>query len=224
MKELKAKYYFQDMQACPCAEAFKNIEYVWEALRKKNDIFKTNKKIRIGKNTTIEDTAKIEGPVIIGDGCIIRPNAYIRAGSIIGSNVVIGHSAEVKNVIVFNEAKIASHTFVGDAILGKGVRVGSGTIIGNRRFDQKTVKVRIKDKVIDTGVEKYGGIIGDYSRLGANCSTSPGMLIGSHTWIYAGVLVQGFIPKDSLVKLRQKIEIVPKEKIVLSRNDSEGKV
>lgn len=239
VEELELNYYFEDMKACPCKEAFKDIKYLWEALKKKNSMleFKESKingevhdsvkifgKAKIGKGSVISPNVVIEGPVIIGEECTIRPNALIRPGCVIGNKVVIGHATEVKNVIAFDEVKMASHTFIGDTILGKGARIGSGTIIGNRRFDQKTAKIKIKDKVIDTGLEKYGGIIGEYSRLGANCSTSPGMLVGKHTWIYAGVLVAGSVPKESLLKLRQKTEIVAKNRMVLSRTDKEGKV
>lgn len=237
--ELKMDYYFEDMEACPCKEAFDSIEHIWDALKKKKSFLDIKESrisgevdssvritgnVMIGKGTVIEPNVMIEGPVIIGENCTIRPNALIRSGCIIGDEVVIGHATEVKNIIAFDEVKMASHTFVGDTILGKGARVGSGTIIGNRRFDQKPAKIRIKDDVFETGFEKYGGIIGEYSRLGANCSTSPGMMIGKHTWIYAGVLVSGFIPKESLVKLRQETEIVPKEKMMLSREDREGKI
>ncbi|MFH0870329.1 MAG: DapH/DapD/GlmU-related protein [archaeon] len=238
-EELMLDYYFDDMDACPCKAAFENIDYIWDALKNKKHLLDLKESVihgkldetvkiighvKIGKGTVIESNVVIEGPVIIGENVTIRPNALIRPGCIIGNEVVIGHSTEVKNVIAFNEVKMASHTFVGDTILGKGARIGSGTIIGNRRFDQKTAKVRIKDHVIDVGVEKYGGIIGEYVRLGANCSTSPGMMIGKHTWVYAGVLVQGFIPKESLVKLRQAIEIVHKDKMELSRTDDEGHI
>jgi UDP-N-acetylglucosamine diphosphorylase / glucose-1-phosphate thymidylyltransferase / UDP-N-acetylgalactosamine diphosphorylase / glucosamine-1-phosphate N-acetyltransferase / galactosamine-1-phosphate N-acetyltransferase len=238
-KELRLDYYFEDMNACPCSEAFEGITYLWEALKKKDkivdfspariegEIDKTviiKGAVTIGKETKIDPYVVIEGPVIIGERCHVRPFALIRPGTIIGNNCVVGSGAEVKNVIAFDEVKIASHTFVGDAICGKGARVGSGTIVGNRRFDQKNATVRIDDRVIDVGNDKYGGIMGDYTRLGANCVTSPGFMIGKHTWVYAGCLVRGVVPKESLLKLKQETLIVNKGKHVLSHTDVEGKI
>lgn len=239
MKELELDYYFEDMESCPVKQAFKGIQYPWQALEKKESIadFSNNEikgeldktvvikgNAKIGEGTKIDPYVVIEGPVIIGKNCTIRPFALIRPGTILGDNVVIGHATEVKNIIAFNDAKIASHVFIGDSILGKGARIGSGTIIGNRRFDQKTAKIKIQGKTLDTNLEKYGGIFGDYSRLGANCASSPGTMVGKYTWIYGGCLVAGLIEKQKLVKLRQTIEIVDKEKQVLSQKDSKGNI
>lgn len=236
---MKIEELFEDMEACPCKEAFEGIGHPWEALKKKDNVvdFSENKvegdidgsvlitgDVKIGKGTRIDPYAVIEGPVIIGEDCHIRPFALIRPGCVIGDRCVIGHATEIKNVIAFDEAKMASHVFVGDSILGKGARVGSGTIIGNRRFDQKNATVKIGDKVHDIGTDKFGGIMGDYTRLGTNCATSPGFMIGKHTWIYGGCLVRGIIPKESLMKLRQETQIVEKGKHVLSRTDDKGNV
>jgi len=238
MDELKLSYYFEDIDACPIKGAFEDIEYPWEALKKKEEVADFSKKeikgdidktavikgnVVIGKGTKIDPYVVIEGPVIIGKNCTVRPFALIRPGTILGDNVVIGHASEVKNVIAFDEAKITSHVFVGDSILGKGARLGSGTIAGNRRFDQKTAKVKVQGKIFDIGLEKYGGIFGDYSRLGANCASSPGVLVGKYTWVYGGCLLSGLIEKEKLVKLRQTVEIVDKERQELSHLDDKGK-
>lgn len=237
MEKLKIDYYFEDMESCPKKEIFEDIKYPWEALTKnklelsqseinteidKTIIIKGN--VKIGKGTTIDPYVVIEGPVVIGENCTIRPFALLRPGTILGDDVVVGHATEVKNVIAFNKVKIASHVFVGDSILGKGARIGSGTIIGNRRFDQKNAKVKVEEEVFDIGTDKYGGIFGDYCRIGANCATSPGVMVGKYTWVYGGCLLAGIIEKEKLVKLRQKIEIVDKEKHILSDKDKEGHI
>lgn len=239
MDELKLDYYFEDMGACPIPEAFEGIKYPWEALERKDEVADFSKNeikgnvdetviikgnVVVGEGTKIYPYVVIEGPVVIGKNCTIRPFALIRPGTIIGDDVVVGKATEVKNVIVFDKAKIASHVFVGDSILGKGARLGSGTIVGNRRFDQKTAKVKIKGICIDIGLEKYGGIFGEYSRIGINCASSPGVLVGKHTWVYGNCLLSGLIQKEKLVKLHQTTEIVDKERQVLSQVDSKGDI
>ncbi len=236
-KEFTSSYYFEDMSACPCRSAFDNVRYPWESLERKERILKYERDLRgnihpsvimsgnikIGKNTVISPYSVIQGPVVIGEGCEIRSGALIRPRTVIGDKVVVGHNSEVKNSIIFNEVKIASNVFVGDSVLGRGARLGSGTILGNRRFDQGMVTVKIGEKRVTTELEKFGCIIGDYSRLGANCTVSPGTLIGKHAWIMSSV-VNGFIPSDSMVKIKTEMQIVPKERIYLSRTDSKGNV
>lgn len=237
MKNLKT--YFDDMEACPCKEVFEQIEYPWQALKKKDEIIDFSQNMTegevaktaeitgnvvIGKGTIIGSNVTIEGPCIIGANCTIRPGAMIRPKSIVGNNVVVGHGAEIKNSIIFNEAKISTNSFVGDSILGKGARVASGTIIGNRRFDQKKINIKIEEEVYPTETEKFGCILGEYVRIGANCSTAPGTLIGKHTWTYANIMIRGTIPPKKLLKLRQEIETVDKEETILEMKDNEGKV
>ena len=112
-----------------------------------------------------------------GAGALIRP------GTIIGDNASVGHGSEVKHAIIGNKAKVASLAFVGNSILGQGTRIGSGTILANRRFDQKNIEIKIDGKKYDTGTDFFGAIIGDNTRLGANCTSVPGTLIGPYTWI-----------------------------------------
>ena len=146
------------------------------------------------------------------------------AKSIIGNKVVVGHGVEIKNSIIFDECKISTNSFVGDCILGKGARVASGVITGNRRFDQKKVDIRIGKETYPTEMEKFGCVLGEYVRIGANCSTAPGTLIGKHSWTYANMMIRGIIPPKKLLKLRQELETVDKEETVLKREDSEGKI
>lgn len=237
-EELKISYYFSDTKNSSCPEIFKKIQYPWEAVLAKNKIFKSLKeskiegkisqnvvisgKVLIGKNTIIELNVVIEGPAILGKNCLIRPHAWIRKNTIIGNDCVVGHGVELKNSLLFNKAKIGTNCFVGDSILGFGARVGSGTILGNRRFDQKIVKIKINEKVFLTGTDKFGAILGDFVRLGTGVLTSPATLIGMHTWIYGGARIKGFISSSKLVKVRQSQEMVDKERMILKDVDLEG--
>ncbi len=239
MEPTQLEYYFDDMGACPCEEVFKEIEYPWQALKKKDEIVYFSKKslegkiaktakitgkVVIGKGTKVYDYVTIKGPCIIGKDCEIRQGALIRPKSIIGNKVVIGHGVEIKNSIIFDECKISTNSFVGDCILGKGARVASGAITGNRRFDQKKVYIKIGTETYPTDMDKFGCILGEYARIGANCSTAPGTLIGKHTWTYSNIMIRGVIPPKKLLKLKQEIEIIDKEETILEREDSEGKV
>ncbi len=238
MRETTPDYYFQDINNnFPFPKLFSDLAFVWEALWKKqeylenleskiegklgeNVVVKGN--VVIGEGTVVEPQVVLNGPLVIGKNCLVRPHSYLRPGSIIGDNVVIGHGVEIKDSLIFNDCKIDSHSFMGNSIFGRGVRNGSGTITGNRRFDQKEIIVKVKEENFQTEMDKFGCIIGDYSRLGANCTTVPGTLIGQHVWVYPNSLIRGFVSSDTLLKLRQeKVEAV-KQPVVLENLDKNG--
>ena len=153
-----------------------------------------------GEGTKIHANVSIEGPVIIGKNVTIQSGALIRPGCVIGDNCVIGHGAEIKHSIIQNKAKVQSLTFAGDSIIGKSTRVGSGTILSNRRFDQKNITVKNSaGEKVDVGTDFFGAVVGDNSRLGANCTTLPGSFIGAYTWILPTVQIRGFVPSEKRV-------------------------
>jgi bifunctional UDP-N-acetylglucosamine pyrophosphorylase/glucosamine-1-phosphate N-acetyltransferase len=237
MQETKSDYFFKDLNKSPCPSVFKKSTYPWEALLTKNELLNFKKSeikgkiasnvavsgpVICGENTIIEPGSVLEGPIILGKNCLIRPHVWIRKNSIVGNNCVVGHGVELKNSIVFDQAKIGTNCFVGDSILGCGARVGSGSVLGNRRFDQKIIQIKIEDKVFSTDTDKFGATLGDFCRLGTGVLTSPGTLVGMHTWVYGGALLSGFIPKDTLVKVRQKTEMILKERVKLKEKDLSG--
>lgn len=170
----------------------------------------------IDEGTEIYPGVTIEGPVYIGKNVKIMPGAYVRPGTIAGDNCVIGFNSEVKNSILQNGAKIASLAFVGDSILGKSARIGSGVITANRRFDQQNIKLKQENgEKLDTGSDFFGCIMGDYSRIGAKSVTSPGTLIGPYTWIYPATSIHGFIPAEKKVYNKSNWTIENNAKTVL---------
>lgn len=219
MEKLKLDYYFDDISNFTFKEVFKDFTYPWEVLGYIKEYLNkelVEKDIKINKaevgefcsitgnyfideGTKIHANVCIQGPVLIGKNVEIQSGALIRPGSIIGSNSVVGHSSEVKNSILQNKAKVASLAFVGDTILGKSTRIGSGVILANRRFDQKNIEVKIDGKKHDTGIDFFGSIIGDSSRLGANSTAVPGTFIGPYTWILPTVQVRGFVPREKRI-------------------------
>ena len=220
MKELELKYYFEEIENFRFEDVFNDCTYPWEALANINEYIKSfmnneemqiNKASEIGEfcsitgnyfideGTKIHSNVVIQGPVLIGKNVEIQSGALIRPGTIIGDNSSVGHASEVKHSILQNKSKVASLAFVGDSILGKSARIGSGVILANRRFDQKNITVKMKGEIIDTNTDFYGSIIGDNSRLGANVAALPGTFIGPYTWILPTVQVRGFVPAEKRI-------------------------
>lgn len=232
MEELKLTYYFENIDGFTYKEVFDNCTYPWEALANintflDNEVVKKDLKVNkattgefvsiegnyyIDEGTVIHPNVTIEGPVLIGKNVTIMSGALIRPGCIIGDNAVVGHGCEVKHSIVQNKAKVQSFTFIGDSLIGKSTRVGSGTILANRRFDQQNITVKVNGKKHDVGTDFFGAVLGDNTRLGANSTTVPGTFIGPYTWILPTVQVRGFIEKEKRIfpKAEYKIEDNPR--------------
>lgn len=189
---IKFDYYFKNKKFLDL-----NYEFTYDVLYNLNNYIDsmTNTKL-IGKNCIIGENVVIEDHVIIKDNVKIGANAYIRAYSIIGDNCVIGHGSEIKHTIMFPGSKVGSLCFVGDSIIGEKSRIGSGTIISNRRFDQKEVGVKINGTYYHLKSNFFGCVLGDSSRIGANCVTYPGTHIGSFSWINPMNRVKGFIESN----------------------------
>lgn len=236
MQELKLDYYFKDIDNFAFKEVFQGCTYPWEALSNinqyikkfmNNEDMKINKATEIGEfcsitgnyfideGTKIHSNVTIQGPVLIGKNVEIQSGALIRPGTIIGDGACVGHASEIKHAILQNKCKVASLAFVGDSILGKSTRIGSGTIIANRRFDQKNITIKMDEEKIDTGSDFFGSIIGDCTRLGANVASLPGAFIGPYTWILPGLQIRGFIPAEKRMFPKTEYIITDNEKVEL---------
>ncbi len=150
----------------------------------------------IGKGTIIKSGTYIEGPCIIGENCIIGPHAYLRPGTCINNNCHIGHSTELKNTIVMDNTNIPHFNYVGDSIIGSGCNFGAGTKVANLRHDKKGIIIN----GIHTGRRKFGAVIGDDVLFGINCSVNVGSVIGNHTRISPGTIVNGNIADNSVIR------------------------
>lgn len=156
-------------------------------------------RVTVGEGTIIHPFVVIEADVIIGKNCEIRAHALIRSGTIIGDGCVIGHASEIKRAFICSGAKIQGGVFVGDSIIGKGARIGTGCVIANRRFDQEPIPWRGPDGLVNTPYDKLGAMIGDFARLGANVTTNPGVIIGAYSWVSSGNVVAGFIDDERFI-------------------------
>jgi NDP-sugar pyrophosphorylase family protein len=165
--------------------------------------------IYIAKSAHIHPGVNISGPVYVGEGCSVGHGAQLRPGTILGQGCVVGHAAEIKNSICMAGAKIQSGSFVGDSIVGCGGRIGSGAVLTNRRFAQDAITLGGGAHRFSTETEFFGALVGDYARVGANATTSPGTLIGPYAWILSGVSAYGFIPRETRVMVRQELSFAP---------------
>lgn len=175
----------------------------------------------IGEGTVVEPGAFVQGPAIIGKNCQIRNGAYIRGDVVIGNNCIIGHSSELKNCIMFDTAQAPHFAYVGDSILGRGANLGAGTKLSNVPVcsckcpdtgKRPPIKITIAGKEYNTGLAKFGAIVGDGCQIGCNVVTNPGTLLGKNTLIYPGVsLKKGLYPGNQIIKLNQDIIAVERE-------------
>jgi bifunctional N-acetylglucosamine-1-phosphate-uridyltransferase/glucosamine-1-phosphate-acetyltransferase GlmU-like protein len=174
------------------------------------DIHLIGDRIAIGKGTRILPGAILEGPLWIGEDVLIRGGAYLRGGCWIGNGCIVGANTEVKRSILFEGAKAPHLNYVGDSILGRDVNLGAGTILSNFRHDGGEIRIPVAGgEPIATGRRKLGAILGDGCRTGCNTVLNPGAIVGRGTQLYTGVQLRaGLYPANSLVKLRQQIEVV----------------
>jgi NDP-sugar pyrophosphorylase family protein len=172
----------------------------------------------IGEGTIVEPGAYIQGPAIIGKNCQIRHGAYIRGDVIIGNGCIVGHASELKNSIMLDFSQAPHFAYVGDSILGRKVNLGAGTKLSNvpvtgfkcqETGKRTSIKLKINGTEYDTGLPKFGAIIGDCSQTGCNVVTNPGTLIGRRTLVYPNLsLKKGYYGSDQIIKLKQQIELV----------------
>ena len=171
------------------------------------------KDVRIGRGTIIHPGAVILGPAWIGEDCVIAPGCYVRENVIMGNRVIAGNSCEFKNCVIFDRAEVPHWNYVGDSILGHYTHLGAGVILSNWRHDHSSIPVI--DPLagrIETGLPKFGAIIGDEADLGAHAVLNPGSLIGPRSILYPGTIWRGILPADRVVKLRQSHEIVERRR------------
>lgn len=155
----------------------------------------------IDDRATIGECVRIEGPCYIGPGAEVRHTAYIRPYTWLCADSVVGHASEVKHSLLLPSAKAPHFNYVGDSILGSGVNLGAGCKLSNLRNDERSVLVRnLNAGEIDSGLRKFGAILGDGVALGCNAVTNPGVIIGRNSMVWPNVTVSGAHAKDSTIR------------------------
>ena len=195
--------------------------YPWEALAGIGDFIRKlgptldkekfeqrGEDIWVAKSATVFESAYLHGPLIIDEEAEIRHCAFIRGNAIVGKGSVIGNSTELKNVIIFNSVQVPHYNYVGDSILGYKSHMGAGSITSNVKSDKTLVVVKDSydtKKEIETGLKKFGAMLGDYVEVGCNSVLNPGTVIGSHSNIYPLSRVRGVIPSHSIFKDKDNV-------------------
>jgi NDP-sugar pyrophosphorylase family protein len=215
-----------DLNQTGHAVIFDGCQYAWDALKKIESYIAAHlkpelrnicegrafisEKVSIGEGTVVEDGAMIKGPAIIGKNCKIRHSAYIRENVIIGDNCVVGNSSELKNSLLFNGAQAPHFNYVGDSILGHKAHLGAGVKISNFKMFPGNIEVEVDGQPFDTGLRKFGALLGDGVEIGCNAVLNPGSIIGRGSVIYPNVFWRGILPANMIAKGKMGIEVVIK--------------
>ena len=200
------------------ADLFEGAVYPWELLPKisafivelgeklpKDRYTEVKEHVWVANNATVAPSAFINGPAIIDEEAEVRHCAFIRGNAIVGKGAVVGNSTELKNVILFNKVQVPHYNYVGDSILGFKAHMGAGSITSNVKSDKTLVVVKNGDEKIETGLKKFGGMLGDHVEVGCNSLLNPGTVIGPNSNIYPTSCVRGRIPAGSIYKKQGEI-------------------
>lgn len=217
MKELEVKnlYTLTETLAAPLLS---RVTYPWEALPEigafilelgaslsEEEYEKQGENIWIARSAKVAPTASITGPAIIGKNAEIRHCAFIRGNALVGEGAVVGNSTELKNVILFNKVQVPHYNYVGDSILGFKAHMGAGSITSNVKSDKLLVKVHTPEGDIETGIKKFGAMIGDEVEVGCGSVLNPGTVIGRNSNIYPLSSVRGVVASDSIYKKQGEV-------------------
>ena len=180
--------------------------FVQQWMKLDQAVYLKNQDIFIGKGARLEPSVIIKGPAVIGENCDLRQGAYVRGNIFTGEGCIIGHATEVKNSILMNRCESGHFNYIGDSILGRHVNMGAGSKLANLQFRCKDEKLKdfihpiqlsLDSEELNTGMEKLGAVVGDYTELGCNAVLCPGSLLGKGVWVYPNLIVpKGYYPSN----------------------------
>ena len=210
-----------DLEHTMAADYLRGFEYPWEALKgikdliislqhnlDRNEYDEVSEQVFVHKSAIVAPTAYLGKPCIIGPNTEVRHCAFVRGSALVGANCVVGNSVELKNVILFDNVQTPHYNYVGDSILGYKSHMGAGSITSNVKSDKTLVVVKDSYDTkgeIETGLKKFGAMLGDYVEVGCNSVLNPGTVIGSHSNIYPLSRVRGVIPSHSIFKDKDNV-------------------
>ena len=202
-----------DLTKTIAAEFLSRFDTPWEALGDikeyttslgkslpKDRFDEVSENVWVAKSASVSPTAFIAGPCIIDEDAQIRHCAFIRGSAIIGKGAVIGNSVEVKNAILFDGVQVPHFNYVGDSILGYKAHLGAGAVTSNVKSDKSPVTVKTDDGKIETGLKKFGAMVGDFSEVGCNAVLCPGTVLGRNVTVYPTSMVRGYIVENTIFK------------------------
>lgn len=203
---------FFDLRRSAAGKYLEDFPYPWEALPGLKDMilelwknlgeeyFQREPQVWVHKTARIAPTASLDGPCIIGANTQVRHCAFIRGAVLMGENCVVGNSVEVKNAILFDGVQIPHFNYVGDSILGYKTHMGAGAVTSNVKSDKSQVAVKNGGERIETGLKKFGAMLGDFVEVGCNAVLNPGTVVGRNSRIYPNSCVRGVVPDNSIWK------------------------
>ena len=215
--EMKTKELYS-LEHTMAKQLLEEYEFPWEVLPEIGSFIKdtgaglpTDEYLQAGVDIWIHNTAKVaksaelNGPLIIGKHTEIRHCAFIRGNVLIGEGAVVGNSTELKNVILFDQVQVPHYNYVGDSILGYKAHMGAGSITSNVKSDKKLVAVRAEDGIIETGMKKFGAMLGDEVEIGCGTVLNPGTVVGKNSNIYPLSSVREAVPAGSIYKRQGEV-------------------
>ena len=201
-----------DLEYTIAKEYLKQYTYPWEALKGikalilqlgpelGEDYEEVSPTVWVHRTATVAPTAFLGAPCIIGAGTEVRHCAFIRGSALVGENCVVGNSVELKNVILFDKVQVPHYNYVGDSILGYKAHMGAGSLTSNVKSDRTLVTVKNGDEKIETGLKKFGAMVGDFVEVGCNSVLNPGTVVGRNSNVYPLSSVRGTVPENSIFK------------------------
>ena len=193
-------------------EYLAGFEYPWQALsgiknlilelgsRLGEEYTEVSPTVWVHKTAVVAPTAFLGAPCIIGAGTEVRHCAFVRGSALVGENCVVGNSVELKNVILFDNVQVPHYNYVGDSILGYKSHMGAGSLTSNVKSDKTLVVVKNGEEWIETGLKKFGAMVGDFVEVGCNSVLNPGTVVGRSSNIYPTSCVRGVVPENSIWK------------------------
>ena len=187
-------------------------DYPWQALKGIKDLIlalgpalgedytEISPTVWVHKTASVAPTAFLGAPCIIGPNTEVRHCAFIRGSALVGENCVVGNSVELKNVILFDNVQVPHYNYVGDSILGYRAHMGAGSVTSNVKSDKTLVVVKYGGEHMETGLKKFGAMLGDFVEVGCNSVLNPGTVIGRHSNVYPTSCVRGVVPQNSIWK------------------------
>ena len=207
-----------DLSKSIAAEIFAEKTHPWEVLPLIGDFTRSlgaslspelfdhpSDDVWIAKSARIFPSAYIAGPCVIDEGAEVRHCAFIRGSAIIGKNAVVGNSTEIKNAILFDGAQVPHYNYIGDSVLGFKAHMGAGAITSNVKADKSLTVVCTPEQKWETGMKKFGAIVGDYGEIGCNSVLNPATIIGRNANVYPLSMVRGVVPQNSIYKRRGEV-------------------
>ncbi|MGA2680754.1 MAG: bifunctional sugar-1-phosphate nucleotidylyltransferase/acetyltransferase [Candidatus Bathyarchaeia archaeon] len=167
--------------------------------------------VTVAKSARIRSGAYIEGPCFIDEECDVGPNCYIRPGTSLGKKVRVGNACEIKNSIIMANTHIGHLSYIGDSILGENCNLGAGTITANYRLDAGSIKMMVKDQLVNSGRRKLGAVFGDNVKTGIKSLFMPGVKVGANSWVGPNFMVERDLPGDTMAFQKQNCNIQEKK-------------